>query len=68
VSQKPEMPPGVFVNDQFEPAGVNEAPIKPDWKDFVALTVAAYQVVLPPLLMILAGILLVFFLMTLLFH
>jgi hypothetical protein len=68
VSQKPEMPPGVFVNDQFEPAGVEETPIKPDWKDFVALTVAAYQVVLPPLLMILAGILLVFFLMTLLFH
>jgi hypothetical protein len=66
--QKPEMTPGVFVNDQFEPAGVEEAPIKPDWKDFVALTFAAYQVVLPPLLMILAGILLVFFVMTLMFR
>jgi hypothetical protein len=68
VSQKPEMLPGVFVNDQFEPAGVDEKPIKPDWKDFFALTIAAYQVVLPPLLMILFGILLVFFVMTLLFH
>ncbi len=68
MSQKPEMPPGVYKSDQFEPAGVNETPIKPDWKDFIALTVAAYQVVLPPLLMILAGILLVFFIMTLLFH
>ena len=68
MSQKPELPPGVFVNDQHDPAGVDEIHVKPDWKDFVALTFAAYQVVLPPLLLILAGILMTFFLMTLIFR
>ena len=68
MNQKPELPPGVFINDQHDPAGVDEVQIKPDWKDFLALTFAAYQVVMPPLLLILAGILLTFFLMTLLFH
>ena len=68
MSQKPDLPPGVFHNDQHDPAGVEESPLKPDWKDFFALTFAAYQVVLPPLLLILAGILLTFFVMSLIFH
>jgi hypothetical protein len=68
VSQKPDLPPGVFLNDQHDPAGVEEAPLKPDLKDFLALTLAAYQVVLPPLLLILGGILLTFFVMSLFFH
>lgn len=31
----------------------DEAAIKPDWKDFIALVVAAYSLLLPPLLLIL---------------
>ncbi|MCL6526010.1 MAG: hypothetical protein K6T57_03925 [Thermaceae bacterium] len=32
---------------------LDEAAIKPDWKDFIALVVAAYSLLLPPLLLIL---------------
>jgi hypothetical protein len=39
---------------------MNEPQIKPDWKDFVALVIAAYQVLLVPLLAIIGvGILVV---------
>jgi hypothetical protein len=37
--------------------------IKPDWKDFVALVIAAYSILLPPLLIIIgagAAVLLLF--------
>jgi hypothetical protein len=41
----------------------NEPQIKPDWKDFFALVIAAYSLLLPPLLLILgAGLLVVLFL------
>jgi hypothetical protein len=32
------------------------APLQADWRDFVAITVAVYQVLLGPLLLIVAGI------------
>lgn len=39
---------------------MNEPQIKPDWKDFVALVIAAYQVLLVPLLVIIGvGVLVV---------
>jgi len=41
-------------------ASSNEPQIKPDWKDFFALVIAAYSLLLPPLLLILgAGVLVV---------
>lgn len=44
-------------------ASPNEPQIKPDWKDFFALVIAAYSLLLPPLLLILgAGVLVVFLL------
>jgi hypothetical protein len=32
------------------------APLKTDWRDFVAITLAVYQILLGPLLLIMAGI------------
>lgn len=34
---------------------MREPQVKPDWKDFFALVIAAYQVLLPPLLIILGA-------------
>ncbi|MCX7783640.1 MAG: hypothetical protein N2318_08355 [Meiothermus sp.] len=33
--------------------------LKPDWKDFIALVIAAYSILLPPLLMIIGAAVLV---------
>lgn len=50
--QEPELKPR-------KPLGSAEREIKPDWKDFFALVIAAYQVLLPPLLLILGAAVLV---------
>jgi len=70
VSEK--LPPGVYrldqTPDQNAPAGFQGPEIKPDWKDFVALTIAAYQILLLPLAAIVGGVVGVFLLLRLLFH
>jgi hypothetical protein len=65
-------PPGVYrtdrASDQNAPAGFSEPRVEPDWKDFVALTIAAYQILLLPLAAIIGGVVGVFLLLRLLFH
>ncbi len=68
VSEPRKLPPGVFSSDQNEPAGFDQVEVKPDLKDFFAITIAAYQVLLPPLLILIAGIGLVFLLLSTFFH
>jgi hypothetical protein len=34
----------------------SETPLKTDWRDFMAITLAVYQILLGPLLLIVAGI------------
>jgi hypothetical protein len=69
---KHDPPPGVYRTDQPSaqdaPAGFKEPEVKPDWKDFVALTIAAYQILLLPLLLVIGGVVGVFLLLRLLFH
>jgi hypothetical protein len=43
---------------------VENKPDKPDWKDFFALVIAAYQVLLLPVIVIFAAVGLVFFLLS----
>ena len=51
-----DLPPGVY-RDGDAPAAEGDAPpVKPDWKDVVALTLAMYQVLLLPLLAIIGGV------------
>lgn len=54
--------------DQNAPAAVNEPEVKPDWKDFVALTIATYQILFVPLLAIVGGVVVSFLLLGLLFR
>lgn len=51
---KRDDPPGVYVyQNDAEPAGSGDGvEVKPDWKDFVALVIAVYQILLVPLLLI----------------
>ena len=68
---KHDLPPGVYRNDgsdQHTPAGVKEPEIKPDWKDFIALTIATYQILFVPLLAIVGGVVVSFLLLGLLFR
>jgi hypothetical protein len=69
---KHDLPPGVYrtdqPSDQTTPAGFSPPEIKPDWKDFVALTIATYQILLLPLAAIIGGVVGVFLLLRLLFH
>jgi hypothetical protein len=44
----------------FEP--VSREPLKTDWRDFVAITLAVYQILLGPLLLIIGGIVCVYLL------
>jgi hypothetical protein len=39
-----------------------QVPLKTDWRDFVAITLAVYQILLGPLLLIVAGIVAVYLL------
>ena len=54
-------PPVVFhdvrsgnLNHELEPKP--QTPLKTDWRDFVAITLAVYQILLGPLLLIVGGI------------
>jgi hypothetical protein len=40
----------------------SRVPLKTDWRDFVAITLAVYQILLGPLLLIIAGIVAVYLL------
>jgi hypothetical protein len=40
----------------------SRAPLKTDWRDFVAITLAVYQILLGPLLLIIGGIVAVYLL------
>ncbi|MFN3266575.1 MAG: hypothetical protein ACK41E_07020 [Deinococcales bacterium] len=63
-----DLPPGVYRNDSpITQTADDQAPIKPDMKDFVALTLAAYSIILPHVLLVIGGIVGVFFLLNLLF-
>ncbi len=72
-----DLPPGVYRNDGAKRAD-DGAPIrqtsddvpniKPDWKDFIALTFAAYSIILPYLFAIIGGVIVVFLLLGLLFR
>jgi nitrate reductase NapE component len=53
---------------QSKPAAVNEPEVKPDWKDFIALTIATYQILFVPLLAIVGGVVVSFLLLGLLFR
>ena len=59
-----ELPPGVYRTDQADPAG--DGPIKPDAKDFLALVIAVYQILLPPLLALIGALVGVYLLVLLL--
>ncbi|MER3483300.1 MAG: hypothetical protein C4332_09325 [Meiothermus sp.] len=45
-----------------------EPKVKPDWKDFFALVIAAYSLLLPPLLLILGAGLLIVLLLSVVFR
>ena len=54
-------PPVVFRDVSVAQAGQDlepeaRVPLKTDWRDFVAITLAVYQILLGPLLLIIAGI------------
>ena len=63
-----DKPPLPFIMPSDEPAAVDEPPLKPDWKDFVALTIAAYQVLFPVLLLLAGAVVLLLILLTLVFR
>jgi hypothetical protein len=59
-------PPMVFRDvssvDVLDLEPESRAPLKTDWRDFVAITLAVYQILLGPLLLIVAGIVCVYLL------
>lgn len=73
--KRDELPPGVYRTDQHPdsrlrgdqtaPAGEGEPPLKPDFKDFVALTIAVYQILLGPLLLLVGALVAVYLLFSL---
>lgn len=67
-----DLPPGVFRTDdapvRHAEGADTEPKIAPDWKDFVALTLAAYSIVLPYLFAIIGGVIVVFLLLGLFFR
>jgi hypothetical protein len=53
--------------DSDEPAEEKDSgKLKPDWKDFIALTLAAYQILLLPVLLVIGAIVVVVALLRLL--
>ena len=60
-------PPVVFRDASAGQAGQDlepqpQTPLKTDWRDFVAITLAVYQILLGPLLLIVGGIVSVYLL------
>lgn len=65
---KDNLPPGMYRNDSpITQTADDEVPLKPDMKDFIALTLAAYSIILPHVLLVVGGIVGVFLLLNLLF-
>lgn len=65
---KDNLPPGVYRNDSpITQTADDDVPLKPDMKDFLALTLAAYSIILPHVLLVVGGIVGVFLLLNLLF-
>ncbi len=65
---KEDLPQGVYRNDSpITETSDDVVPLKTDFKDFIALTLAAYSIILPHLLLVIGGIVAVFFLLNLLF-
>ncbi len=62
-------PPGVYTYSDapIKETSEGEPSIKPDFKDFVALTLAAYSIVLPHVLMVIGGVVIVFLALNFLF-
>lgn len=65
---KDNLPQGVYRNDSpITETADDVPPLKADMKDFLALTLAAYSIILPHVLLVIGGIVAVFFLLNLLF-
>ena len=65
---KDNLPQGVYRNDSpITETADDVPPLKADMKDFLALTLAAYSIILPHVLLVIGGIVVVFFLLNLLF-
>ncbi len=65
---KDNLPQGVYRNDSpITETADDTPPLKADMKDFVALTLAAYSIILPHVLLVIGGIVAVFFLLNVLF-
>jgi len=65
-----DLPPGVFRSDDapIRQTADDKPPIAPDLKDFFALTLAAYSIIMPFVLAVIGGVIVVFFLLSLLFR
>ena len=65
-----ELPPGVFRSDDapIRQTTDDKPPVAPDFKDFIALTLAAYSIIMPFVLTVIGGVIVVFFLLSLLFR
>jgi hypothetical protein len=63
-----DRPPMPYVMRDDQPASTDEPPLKPDWKDFFALLIATYQVLLPPLLILAGSLVGLYILLSLLFR
>jgi hypothetical protein len=57
-----QLPPGVYTytDAPIKETSEGEPGLKPDFKDFVALTLAAYSIVLPHVLLVIGGVVVVF--------
>ncbi len=65
---KDNLPQGVYRNDSpITETADDTPPLKADAKDFLALTLAAYSIILPHVLMVIGGIVLVFLLLNVFF-
>ncbi len=65
---KDNLPQGVYRNDSpITETADDVVPLKTDFKDFIALTIAAYSIILPHVLLVIGGIVAVFLLLNVLF-
>jgi hypothetical protein len=70
VPQDHPLPPGVYRSDDapVRQTADAEIPLKPDFKDFIALTLAAYSIIMPFVLTVIGGVIVVFLLLSLYFR
>ncbi len=69
-SQDEAAAPKIYQIDQAADSGLSEesGTLKPDWKDFAALVIAAYQVLFPVIGAFIALVLVLYLLFSLLIH